>query len=144
MDNPVDLIPQKDPFLFIDKVIDCTEDTITVTKKLKPEMDFYKGHFPGNPITPGVILCESAFQTAALLMAMQGQSASDSITALVSRVQSAKFKNVSRPDDEITVHVKIKEVMANAAFFSGKVSANDQTLLQIQFSCALVENKDIK
>src|SRR5687767_2800621 len=98
-------IPQRDPFLFIERIVDRGENTITTAKKLTGKEDFFKGHFPGAPIFPGVLMCEAVFQTGALLMALKGESAGPGKKALVTRIQGAKFKNMARPGDELLIAV---------------------------------------
>lgn len=60
----IDLMPQKKPFLFIDRITDVNETEISSEFHFDPELDFYRGHFPGHPVTPGVILIEAMAQTA--------------------------------------------------------------------------------
>jgi len=55
-------IPQRDPFRFIDEILELGEDHIVAAYTFRPDADFYRGHFPGRPITPGVILIESMAQ----------------------------------------------------------------------------------
>ena len=90
-------IPQRDPFLFIEKIVDRKEDSVTTSKLLTGNEDFFRGHFPGSPVFPGVLMCEAVFQTGALLMALKGQGAGNAKTALVTRIQGAKFKK-NNPD----------------------------------------------
>ncbi|MBN2233845.1 MAG: beta-hydroxyacyl-ACP dehydratase, partial [Opitutales bacterium] len=66
-----DYIPHRDPFLFVDEIIEMDDSHIVTGLTLKPEMDLYRGHYPSNPITPGVILCESVFQSAGVYVAMK-------------------------------------------------------------------------
>ena len=87
-------IPQREPFLFIENIEDRSENSITTSKRLTGEEDFFRGHFPGRPVFPGVLMCEAVFQTGALLMALKGEGAGNSKTALVTRIQSTKFKNM--------------------------------------------------
>ena len=58
----LDLIPQQDPFRFIDEILELDDDHIVGVYRFRPDADFYRGHFPGNPVTPGVILIESLAQ----------------------------------------------------------------------------------
>lgn len=136
----LDNIPQREPFLFIENVIDRTENSVTTTKKLTGEEDFFRGHFPGSPVFPGVLMCEAVFQTGALLMALKGQSAGGAKKALVTRIQNAKFKNMALPGDELRITVDFVEMLANAAFMKGKITADGKTVMTIEFAATLVEN----
>lgn len=62
------LIPQQPPFRFIDDILDVNDATIHASYRFREDEVFYKGHFPGNPITPGVILIETMAQTAVVAM----------------------------------------------------------------------------
>lgn len=141
MDKTIlDNIPQREPFLFIEKIVDRSENSITTSKKLTGEEDFFRGHFPGSPVFPGVLMCESVFQTGALLMSLKGQSAGGNKKAVVTRIQNAKFKNMAVPGDELHITVDFIEMLANAAFMKGKITANGKTVMTIEFACAIAEN----
>ena len=56
------MVPQQEPFRFIDEIVELDAEHIVAHHTFSPEADFYRGHFPGNPITPGVILIETAAQ----------------------------------------------------------------------------------
>jgi 3-hydroxyacyl-[acyl-carrier-protein] dehydratase len=60
----INLMPQKKPFLFIDRITSIDNDGIASEYFFDPNLDFYRGHFPGHPVTPGVILIEAMAQTA--------------------------------------------------------------------------------
>jgi 3-hydroxyacyl-[acyl-carrier-protein] dehydratase len=136
-------IPQRDPFLFIEKIVDRTENNITTSKYLNGNEDFFRGHFPGKPVMPGVLMCEAVFQTGALLMSLKGQSAGQSKTALVTRIQSTKFKNMANPGDLLHITVDFVEMLANAAFMKGKITCDNKTIMTIEFAATLVENGDV-
>ncbi|MCM8796107.1 MAG: 3-hydroxyacyl-ACP dehydratase FabZ [Candidatus Omnitrophica bacterium] len=62
------ILPQREPFLFIDEVIEVEEGKRVVAKKyLDPALDFFKGHFPGNPVMPGALIIEAMAQTGLIL-----------------------------------------------------------------------------
>lgn len=132
-------IPQRPPFLFLDGLVDETKERVTTFKQLTGDEDFFKGHFPGNPVMPGVLMCEAVFQTGAYLMARRGEEAGPGKTAVVTRVQNAKFKNMAKPGDRLLITVDFVEMLANAAFMKGKVVAGDRTVLTIEFAAALVD-----
>ena len=62
-----DLIPHREPFLFVDRVLEQSENTIKAERVVKDDEFYFKGHYPGNPILPGVLLCEAMFQAGAIL-----------------------------------------------------------------------------
>ena len=129
-----ELIPQRPPFLFVDKIINRTEKTITTTLKLTGDEDFFKGHFPGNPIMPGVLLQEALFQSGAALMA--GMSGGG--LGVVTRVQNAKFKNMVKPGDELEMEVTLNESISNAHYMKGTTKVAGKVVLVIEFAVASV------
>ena len=129
-----ELIPQRPPFLFVDKVVERSENKIMTSLKLTGEEDFFKGHFPGNPIMPGVLLQEALFQSGAALMA--GKEGAG--LGVVTRVQNAKFKNMVRPGDELLMEVELTESLANAHYMKGTTKVAGKTVLVIEFTVASV------
>jgi 3-hydroxyacyl-[acyl-carrier-protein] dehydratase len=130
----LDLIPQRPPFLFVDKVVDRTENSIKTTLKVTGQEDFFKGHFPGNPIMPGVLLQEALFQSGAALMAGRAGGG----LGVVTRVQNAKFKNMVRPGDELEMEVQLTESISNAHYMKGTTKVDGKTVLVIEFAVASV------
>ena len=139
----LDNIPQRDPFLFIEEIVSREDNSITTSKKITGEEDFFKGHFPGRPVFPGVLMCEACFQTGALLMALKGQGAGNTKTAVVTRIQGTKFKNMAKPGDLLHIKVDLVEEVANAAFMKGKITCDGKTIMTIEFACAVVENEEV-
>jgi len=132
-------IPQREPFLMLDGIQDETTERVTTFKQLTGKEDWFKGHFPGNPVMPGVLMCEAVFQTGAYLMARRGEQAEGGKTAVVTRIQGAKFKNMAKPGDKLMITVDFVEMLANAAFMKGKVTVDDKTVMTIEFAAALVD-----
>ncbi|MEA9358080.1 3-hydroxyacyl-ACP dehydratase FabZ [Bacteriovorax sp. PP10] len=130
----LDLIPQRPPFLFVDKVVDRTENSIKTTLKVTGQEDFFKGHFPGNPIMPGVLLQEALFQSGAALMAGRAGGG----LGVVTRVQNAKFKNMVRPGDVLEMEVQLTESISNAHYMKGTTKVDGKTVLVIEFAVASV------
>jgi 3-hydroxyacyl-[acyl-carrier-protein] dehydratase len=61
-------VPQQAPFRFIDEILELDRDHIRAAYRFRPDADFYRGHFPGNPITPGVILIETMAQAGVVAL----------------------------------------------------------------------------
>jgi 3-hydroxyacyl-[acyl-carrier-protein] dehydratase len=130
----LDLIPQRPPFLFVDKVTVLEDHKISTTLRITGEEDFFKGHFPGNPIMPGVLLQEALFQSGAALMA--GKSGGG--LGVVTRVQNAKFKNIVRPGDTLEMEVELTDSLANASYMKGTTRVNGKVVLVIEFAVASI------
>lgn len=128
------LIPQRAPFLFVDRIIERKKKSITTSLTLRGDEDFFRGHFPGNPIMPGVLIQEALFQTGALLMS----SGEASGLGVVTKVGSAKFKGMVRPGDVLEMEVKLEDKIDNAFWFKGKARVNDKVVTSIEFQCAQI------
>lgn len=129
-----ELIPQRPPFLFVDKITKLEEKKINTTLFLSGEEDFFKGHFPGNPIMPGVLLQEALFQSGAALMAQKAGAG----LGVVTRVQNAKFKNMVRPGDTLEMEVELTDSISNASYMKGSTRVNGVVVLVLEFAVASV------
>lgn len=133
-----ELIPQRPPFLFVDKIVEKSEKSIKTTLTLTGNEDFFKGHFPGNPIMPGVLLQEALFQSGAALMALMNKDSGNNGLGVVTRVQNAKFKNMARPGDTLEMEVELTETLANAHYMKGTTKVTGKTILVIEFAVASI------
>lgn len=135
-------IPHREPFLFVDSIISRDETSIKTSFTVKENSDFFKGHYPGNPITPGVIICESVFQSAAILISslVGYQNNASKGTPVLARITSAKFKNMVMPGENLIIQAKIIERLQNTWYLKGQVLKNDKTVLAIEFAVSLVED----
>jgi 3-hydroxyacyl-[acyl-carrier-protein] dehydratase len=134
MEDVLAAIHQRPPFLFVDKIIKREGNSVTTQRKLREDEYFFKGHFPGNPIMPGALLCEACFQTGAILMGGDKQQG----LGVVTRIKDTKFKNFARPGDTLTVTVVLNDKVANAYYMSGMIWVNDKLILKTIFQGALL------
>ena len=88
------LIPHREPFLFVDRVLEQSENTIKAERVVKDDEFYFKGHYPGNPILPGVLLCEAMFQAGAILMSSIADLSTGGVP-VVTRADKIKFKKMN-------------------------------------------------
>lgn len=137
-----ELIPHREPFLLVDHVVAFDQDkALITTEKTFPEnMDVFKGHYPGNPIVPGVLLSEAIFQSGAILMALLNQDLGENgLVPVLTRIGGAKFKRFAGPGDTVTIKVEVTETISSATIFKGKLYIDGKVAVQIDFTCAMVE-----
>lgn len=103
------LIPQREPFLMVDKVIklDINNQKLIAVKDVKREECYFKGHFPNNPIMPGVLILEAMAQSSSiigrLLIKKEG-------IIMFAEVEKAKFLNIVKPDCQIQIEAQIEKI----------------------------------
>lgn len=140
LDAVTDLIPHRPPFLFVDAIVSESADGLQARRVWRSDEDFYKGHYPGAPITPGVLLCEAVFQTGALFLSRQARAAGAQPgegVPLLAKISDVRFRNPVYPGDEVLIDVKKKDAMAGFTMMSGSVKKADGTrVLSVEFSVA--------
>ncbi len=132
------LIPHRPPFLFVDEIVSHEGETLTARRTWRAEEEFYKGHYPGAPITPGVLLSEAVFQTGALLMAklMTGAGGPRGGVPLLSKVTDVRFRLPVYPGDTVTIEVRRKETIGEFHFLTGVMKNGAKRVMNVDFAVA--------
>ncbi len=139
-DEVLSLIPHRAPFLWVDKIISFAGDTIITEKKIPEDLDVFAGHYPGNPLMPGVLLCEAIFQSGALLIGKMTQVQDSDLQSLpvLTRISNAKFKRSVMPGDTVRIKVQLIESVSSVSFFKGNMKVGGKTAVQVDFACAMI------
>lgn len=134
------LIPHRKPFLFIDECQILSSGKIGQSFKLFNENEyFFEGHFPGNPIVPGVIIVEAMAQTAGVVVSANLKNNKDQSVLFMS-INKAKFRKPVLPNYKVTFHVELINSVRNVYKFSGKAFQDEVLLAESEFS-AMITNK---
>ncbi|MCE5210275.1 MAG: beta-hydroxyacyl-ACP dehydratase [Deltaproteobacteria bacterium] len=105
------LVPQREPFRFIDEIISLDDDRIVGAYRFREDEYFYRGHFPGNPITPGVILIETMAQVGVVAFGIYLLSRRNNMRpgdmklpiSLFSLADGVEFKQIVKPGERVIV-----------------------------------------
>lgn len=134
------LIPHRDPFLWIDAVDEIEESRIVARKWLSPELPVFQGHYPGQPVFPGVLLCEIAMQAGATLIARRGDgSVPAGKVPVATRLNNVKFRQIVRPGATVVALVELTDRAGQAFFLAGKLQVDGKTVAQVEFACAIAD-----
>ena len=127
-------IPHRAPFLFLDRVVDRGEDFLVGEWTVPAEADWFRGHYPGQPVTPGALLSEHVFQAAAVLisLALDGSSATDGVPVLT-KIADARFRRMVLPGETLTTRVEVDERVGPAWYCSGATTRGGESVLRIRF-----------
>lgn len=130
-----DCIPHRYPFLLIDRVIEAVPDeSIVATKNVSISDPMLQGHFPGDPVVPGVLIVEGMAQACAVLGVLSQGSMT---TCLLTEVSSARFKRKVVPGDMMRFEVKVKKKRAPFFWFIGECTVDGEFAAKVELSAFL-------
>lgn len=132
----MDMIPHRYPFLLVDRITECVPMQYSKGyKNLTANEMFFNGHFPNNPIMPGVLQIEALAQTAAPIILTK--EAYKGKLALFAGVNNVKFKNIVRPGDRFDMEVHIDKVKGPIAKCTGKGFVDGKLCVEAELTIAL-------
>lgn len=134
------LIPHRYPFLMIDKVINLTQSTTaTGIKNVSFNEPHFTGHFPEQPIMPGVLIVEAMAQTAAVLVAKTLGLMDHKFLVYFLSIDKAKFRKPVEPGDVLNLNVNVIRNRGKTWKFNGKAMANKVLVAESDFTAMMVK-----
>jgi 3-hydroxyacyl-[acyl-carrier-protein] dehydratase len=133
----MNLLPHRFPFLLIDKIVSCTPgETITAIKNVSVNEPFFTGHFPGNPIMPGVLIIESMAQAGGVLSHITvGDSVPKTLYVLVS-VDEARFRQTVTAGDQLEIVVSVDRIVRGMWRYKCSASVDGKRAVTARIMCA--------
>ena len=133
-DELKEFLPHREPMLLIDEAEMNEDGTCLARYRVKEDEFFCRGHFPGNPIVPGVIQCEIMAQSCALLVKddLLGK------TALYTGIDKVRFKNIVRPGDLVEVTSSLIRKRGNLVYCEAVLKVGDNVCCKGELSFAIV------
>ncbi|MFZ5638109.1 MAG: 3-hydroxyacyl-ACP dehydratase FabZ [Pseudomonadota bacterium] len=139
------LLPHRFPFLLVDRVVAFEPGTsIRAYKNVTVNEEFFQGHFPTQPVMPGVLVIEALAQAGGLLYQLTsrtggGAPCDDKLFYLV-KVDNARFSRMIVPGDRLDLDVSLKRRIRNMALYEGVASVDGQEAARAEILCAEAQN----
>jgi 3-hydroxyacyl-[acyl-carrier-protein] dehydratase len=122
-------VPHRYPFLLIDRVVGFTPNqSVTVLKNVSINEAQFQGHFPGQPILPGVYLIENMAQASCFLLSKSGGGLKEGMVYVLGKVAKCSFMQPVVPGDQILTTVTVDKLFGDSAMVSAKASVNGATV----------------
>jgi UDP-3-O-[3-hydroxymyristoyl] N-acetylglucosamine deacetylase/3-hydroxyacyl-[acyl-carrier-protein] dehydratase len=134
----LDTIPHRYPFVMVDRVVELSEDTLTAIKNVTINEPYFQGHYPGNPVMPGVLQIEAMAQAAGILLLRRVNI--ENKTALFMSCNGVKWRKPVRPGDQLSIKVKLTKVRGSIACAEGECSVAGSVVSNGELMFALVDS----
>lgn len=128
------VIPHRPPFLFVDEIVDLAEAKIIARRTVREDEPQFRGHYPGRPIMPGVLLCEAVMQAGCYLMIRKIGGALPPGDPVVTRMSEVKFKRIVQPGDVMEIIAEHVETKMGVYFMKGQIRVDGKLAASLEFA----------
>ena len=132
--NIEELLPHRAPFLFVDEIVEASEEKITAKYVFTGKEFFFEGHFPAYPVVPGVILIETMAQSGGAGLRKLG-TIGDSSPFFLASVDKVKFRRQVKPGEELRSEIKNLKISPNLIKQSGKAYVGEELAAEAEWMC---------
>ena len=134
-------LPHRFPFLLVDKIIDKGEQYIVGVKNVTNNEPFFQGHFPDEPVMPGVLIVEAMAQTGGLLV-LGSVEESERYSTYFMKIDNVKFRQKVVPGDTLIFHVSfLTELRRGCAMMKGRAFVGEKLACEAEFMAQIIKNK---
>jgi UDP-3-O-[3-hydroxymyristoyl] N-acetylglucosamine deacetylase/3-hydroxyacyl-[acyl-carrier-protein] dehydratase len=133
------ILPHRYPFLLVDKIVHLEMDKKVIgVKSVTINEPFFPGHFPGQPIMPGVLIIEAMAQTGGVLMLNSFPNPEEKLVVFM-QINNAKFRKQVVPGDQLMMEVELTQKKSKIVMMSGKTYVNDVLVAEAEFMAGIVD-----
>jgi len=137
----MELLPHRYPFLLIDRVLELDPGRrILALKNVTFNEEFFQGHFPGQPIMPGVLILEAMAQAGGILVLPPDGSAAGKAFYLVA-IENAKFRRTVVPGDRLTIELNVMRARGNFRKLAGRAEVDGQLAAEAELTLTGVDRE---
>ena len=135
------LLPHREPFLLVDKILELSPTHVVGVKNVSMNEDYFRGHFPGNPVMPGVLLVEAMAQTGGILVMKTVPDPENYLTYFL-RIDQARFKNRVLPGDTVIFVLHLLEpIRRGLCHMKGTAYVGDKAVMEAEMMAQIVKVK---
>ncbi len=132
-----DLLPHRDPFLMLDEILECIpHESVTAIKNVTADEPHFQGHFPGNPVMPGVLIVEAMAQAGGVLSHISNGDTEPKPLYFLARVEEARFRRPVVPGEQLVIKVEAHKVKRGMWWYRGEARVEDQVVASAMIICA--------
>lgn len=137
------VLPHRYPFLLVDRVLELEEKRIKALKNVSANEEFFNGHFPGQPIMPGVLQVEALAQTGAIMLMTQHADDPEETLMVFTGINKCKFRRQVVPGDQLILEVELGSIRRNFVSMTGKATVDGKVACELEASAALVPREKV-
>lgn len=135
------LLPHRYPFLLVDRVVEYERGRrVLCYKNVSANEPFFQGHFPGNPVMPGVLVIEALAQAGGVLTHLSKNVDCTNHLSYLVKVDKAKFSRMVVPGDRLELEVELRRTIRNVALFAGSARVDGHEVACAEILCAEVRS----
>jgi 3-hydroxyacyl-[acyl-carrier-protein] dehydratase len=139
----MELLPHRYPFLLIDRVTECSPGNhLIALKNVSFNEPFFQGHFPNQPIMPGVLIMEALAQATGLLSFCTMDGDREKKLYMLVGIDKARFRGQVVPGDQLQLKVTLKRNMRGIWMYEGKATVNDTVVAEAELMCSAQDIKN--
>jgi len=133
------ILPHRYPFLLVDKITDFTiDESVVGVKNVTTNEPFFEGHFPGQPVMPGVLIIEAMAQTGGILLLNGVENPGDKLVFFMS-INNAKFRRPVVPGDQLVFELKMVNRKSKVCVMSGKAFVDGQLVAEAELMASIID-----
>jgi 3-hydroxyacyl-[acyl-carrier-protein] dehydratase len=133
----MELLPHRYPFLLVDRVVELEQGkSLSALKNVTINEPFFQGHFPGQPVMPGVLILEAMAQATGLLAFSEMGDAHKSKLYMLVGIDKSRFRGQVVPGDQLVLNISLKRNMRGIGMYQCRALVNDEVVAEAEMMCS--------